>query len=178
MLFLFFSRSETLPQFKKKKISLSLLYLNMWNLKSSLYPIHLSVQLFALAPHCTLFPSLLILIPHSLFFIPHSLSLLSSLLPISPISSWYYLHIISTTSVPIAFPHIFITYLSVSSPISPSLLQVFRSLHVSMSSRMLSDLLGRLVETVAEQGDDMQGYVTELMLTLEAAVDALDSDFR
>ncbi|XP_045105728.1 protein furry-like isoform X4 [Portunus trituberculatus] len=57
-------------------------------------------------------------------------------------------------------------------------LQVFRSLHVSMSSRMLSDLLGRLVETVAEQGDDMQGYVTELMLTLEAAVDALDSDFR
>lgn len=47
-----------------------------------------------------------------------------------------------------------------------------------MSSRMLSDLLGRLVETVAEQGEDMQGYVTELMLTLEAAVDALDSDFR
>ncbi|XP_064103219.1 protein furry-like isoform X6 [Macrobrachium nipponense] len=57
-------------------------------------------------------------------------------------------------------------------------LQVFRSLHVSMSSRMLSDLLGRLVETVAEQGEDMQGYVTELMLTLESAVDALDSDFR
>ncbi|CAL4112178.1 unnamed protein product, partial [Meganyctiphanes norvegica] len=57
-------------------------------------------------------------------------------------------------------------------------LQVFRSLHVSMSSRMLSDLLSRLVETVAEQGEDMQGYVTELMLTLEAAVDALDSDFR
>ena len=43
---------------------------------------------------------------------------------------------------------------------------------------MLSDLLGRLVETVAEQGEDMQGYVTELMLTLESAVDALDSDFR
>lgn len=57
-------------------------------------------------------------------------------------------------------------------------LQVFRSLHVSMSTRMLSDLLGRLVETVAEQGEDMQGYVTELMLTLESAVDALDSDFR
>lgn len=47
-----------------------------------------------------------------------------------------------------------------------------------MSTRMLSDLLGRLVETVAEQGEDMQGYVTELMLTLESAVDALDSDFR
>ncbi|XP_076040545.1 microtubule binding protein furry isoform X4 [Oratosquilla oratoria] len=57
-------------------------------------------------------------------------------------------------------------------------LQIFRSLRVSISSRMLSDMLGRLVETVAEQGEDMQGYVTELMLTLEAAVDALDSDFR
>ena len=57
-------------------------------------------------------------------------------------------------------------------------LQVLRCLHVSLSSRMLSELLGRLVETVAEQGEDMQGYVTELMLTLEAAVDALHSDFR
>jgi hypothetical protein len=27
-------------------------------------------------------------------------------------------------------------------------------------------------------GEDMQGYVTELLLTLEAAVDSLDSDFR
>lgn len=43
---------------------------------------------------------------------------------------------------------------------------------------MLSDILSRLVETVAEQGEDMQGYVTELLLTLEAAVDSLDSDFR
>ena len=43
---------------------------------------------------------------------------------------------------------------------------------------MLSDVLGRLVETVAEQGEDMQGYVTEIMLTLEAAVDTLDMDFR
>lgn len=57
-------------------------------------------------------------------------------------------------------------------------LQVLRCLHVSLSSRMLSELLSRLVETVAEQGEDMQGYVTELMLTLEAAVDALHSDFR
>ena len=43
---------------------------------------------------------------------------------------------------------------------------------------MLSDILSRLVETIAEQGEDMQGYVTELFLTLEAVVDALDSDFK
>ena len=43
---------------------------------------------------------------------------------------------------------------------------------------MLSDILSRLVETIAEQGEDMQGYVTELFLTLEAVVDSLDSDLR
>ncbi|XP_021940399.1 protein furry [Zootermopsis nevadensis] len=57
-------------------------------------------------------------------------------------------------------------------------LQVFRALRVPITSRMLSDILSRLVETVAEQGEDMQGYVTELLLTLEAAVDSLESDFR
>lgn len=57
-------------------------------------------------------------------------------------------------------------------------LQIFRALNVPISSRMLSDVLSRLIETVAEQGEDMQGYVTELLLTLEAAVDSLDSDFR
>lgn len=57
-------------------------------------------------------------------------------------------------------------------------LQIFRALNVPINSRMLSDILSRLVETVAEQGEDMQGYVTELLLTLEAAVDSLDSDFR
>lgn len=57
-------------------------------------------------------------------------------------------------------------------------LQVFRALNVPITTRMLSDILSRLVETVAEQGEDMQGYVTELLLTLEAAVDSLDSDFR
>jgi hypothetical protein len=29
--------------------------------------------------------------------------------------------------------------------------------------------------TCAEQGEDMQGYVTELILTLEAVVETLDS---
>lgn len=36
-------------------------------------------------------------------------------------------------------------------------LQIFRSLRVPITSRMLSDILSRLVETVAEQGEDMQG---------------------
>lgn len=48
--------------------------------------------------------------------------------------------------------------------------QIFRALHVPLTSRMLSDVLSRLVETVSEQGEDMQGYVTEIMLTLDAAV--------
>lgn len=43
---------------------------------------------------------------------------------------------------------------------------------------MLTDILSRLVETAAEQGEDMQGYVTELVLTLEASVESLETDFR
>ncbi len=57
-------------------------------------------------------------------------------------------------------------------------LQIFRALRVPINTRMLSDILSRLVETIAEQGEDMQGYVTELFLTLEAVVDSLDSDFK
>ncbi|GAB6027284.1 hypothetical protein CHUAL_001566 [Chamberlinius hualienensis] len=57
-------------------------------------------------------------------------------------------------------------------------LQIFRALGVPVTPRMLTEILSRLVETVAEQGEDMQGYVTEIMLTLEAAVDSLDSDFH
>ncbi|XP_076468272.1 protein furry-like isoform X4 [Babylonia areolata] len=56
--------------------------------------------------------------------------------------------------------------------------QVLRALQVRPSTQMLSDILSRLVETVAEQGEDMQGYVTEMMLTLEAFVDNLDLEFR
>lgn len=37
-------------------------------------------------------------------------------------------------------------------------LQIFRSLRVPITSRMLSDILSRLVETVAEQGEDMQVF--------------------
>ncbi|XP_017780111.1 PREDICTED: protein furry isoform X2 [Nicrophorus vespilloides] len=57
-------------------------------------------------------------------------------------------------------------------------LQIYRALRVPITSRMLSDILSRLVETVAEHGEDMQGYVTELLLTLESAVEYLESDFR
>ncbi|GFV46815.1 protein furry homolog [Trichonephila clavipes] len=57
-------------------------------------------------------------------------------------------------------------------------LQIFRALKVPLNARMLSDILSRLVETVTEQGEDMQGYVTELMLTLEEAIDSLDSAFK
>ncbi len=58
------------------------------------------------------------------------------------------------------------------------LVALIRALRVPVTSRMLSDILSRLVETIAEQGEDMQGYVTELILTLEAVVEALDSDIR
>lgn len=34
--------------------------------------------------------------------------------------------------------------------------QVFRFIGVAMTGRMVSDILSRLVETVAEQGEDMQ----------------------
>ena len=54
----------------------------------------------------------------------------------------------------------------------------YRALRVPISPRMLSDILSRLVETIAEQGEDMQGYVTELILTLEAVIECLDSDIR
>lgn len=51
-------------------------------------------------------------------------------------------------------------------------LQVYRALKVPLVSRTLCDILSRLVETVSETGDDMQGYVTELILTLITCVDA------
>lgn len=57
-------------------------------------------------------------------------------------------------------------------------LQIFRAIRMPINSRILSDILSRLVETVAEQGEDMQGYVTELMLTLESSVETLNSDQR
>ena len=57
-------------------------------------------------------------------------------------------------------------------------MQVFRALHVPLTSSDLSEILSRLEQTVAEPGEDMQGYVTEIFLTLEAAVDNLDVDIK
>jgi hypothetical protein len=42
---------------------------------------------------------------------------------------------------------------------------------------MLSDVLSRLAETVGEQTDDMQGYVTEIMLTLQVGVVHMEVTF-
>ncbi|XP_007889474.1 protein furry homolog isoform X1 [Callorhinchus milii] len=51
--------------------------------------------------------------------------------------------------------------------------QIFRALKQPLSAHALSDLLSRLVEVVGEHGDEVQGYVMEALLTLEAAIDNL-----
>uniref|UniRef100_A0A7N6ACI3 Furry homolog a (Drosophila) n=1 Tax=Anabas testudineus TaxID=64144 RepID=A0A7N6ACI3_ANATE len=51
--------------------------------------------------------------------------------------------------------------------------QVFRALHQPISARGVSDLLSRLVEVVGEHGEEVQGYVLEVLLTLESVVDNL-----
>lgn len=52
-------------------------------------------------------------------------------------------------------------------------LQIFRALEVPLTFQVLADLLSRLVETVTEPGDDLQGYVTELVLTLNTCTSTL-----
>ncbi|XP_021568498.1 protein furry homolog-like isoform X2 [Carlito syrichta] len=51
--------------------------------------------------------------------------------------------------------------------------QIFRALKQPLSATTLSDLLSRLVETVGDPGEDAQGFVIELLLTLESAIDTL-----
>uniref|UniRef100_A0A671P6E1 Furry homolog a (Drosophila) n=1 Tax=Sinocyclocheilus anshuiensis TaxID=1608454 RepID=A0A671P6E1_9TELE len=51
--------------------------------------------------------------------------------------------------------------------------QVFRALRQPLSALAVSDLLSRLVEVVGEHGEEVQGYVMELLLTLESVVDNL-----
>nr|XP_042698748.1 protein furry homolog isoform X1 [Chrysemys picta bellii] len=51
--------------------------------------------------------------------------------------------------------------------------QIFRALKQPLSAHALSDLLSRLVEVIGEHGDEIQGYVMEALLTLEATVDNL-----
>ena len=52
-------------------------------------------------------------------------------------------------------------------------LQVIRALSLPLNFRWIIDILSRLVETVAEHNDDMQGYVTEILLTLTHNIDAI-----
>ncbi|GAB5566270.1 protein furry homolog isoform X4 [Prionailurus iriomotensis] len=56
--------------------------------------------------------------------------------------------------------------------------QIFRALKQPLSAHALSDLLSRLVEVIGEHGDEIQGYVMEALLTLEAAVDNLSDCLR
>ncbi|XP_031429117.1 protein furry homolog isoform X2 [Clupea harengus] len=51
--------------------------------------------------------------------------------------------------------------------------QIFRALRQPLSAHAVSDLLSRLVEVVGEHGDEVQGYVMEVLLTLESVVDNL-----
>ncbi|XP_053176419.1 protein furry homolog isoform X1 [Scomber japonicus] len=51
--------------------------------------------------------------------------------------------------------------------------QVFRALRQPISAHGVSDLLSRLVEVVGEHGEEVQGYVMEVLLTLESVVDNL-----
>ncbi|XP_066555821.1 protein furry homolog isoform X2 [Amia ocellicauda] len=51
--------------------------------------------------------------------------------------------------------------------------QIFRALKQPLSAHAVSDLLSRLVEVIGEHGDEVQGYVMEVLLTLESVVDNL-----
>ncbi|XP_077396722.1 protein furry homolog isoform X3 [Festucalex cinctus] len=51
--------------------------------------------------------------------------------------------------------------------------QVFRALRQPIYAHAVSDLLSRLVEVVGEHGEEVQGYVMEVLLTLESVVDNL-----
>ncbi|XP_041471022.1 protein furry homolog isoform X2 [Lytechinus variegatus] len=54
--------------------------------------------------------------------------------------------------------------------------QMFRALNPPLNPMMLSNIMTRLVETVADQGEDVQGYATEILLTLENSIDTLAQD--
>uniref|UniRef100_A0A3P8WVZ6 Furry homolog, like n=1 Tax=Cynoglossus semilaevis TaxID=244447 RepID=A0A3P8WVZ6_CYNSE len=51
--------------------------------------------------------------------------------------------------------------------------QVFRALKQPLTPATLSDILSRLVETVGDPGEEAQGFVIELLLTLESGIDTL-----
>uniref|UniRef100_A0A4W5KNU9 FRY like transcription coactivator n=1 Tax=Hucho hucho TaxID=62062 RepID=A0A4W5KNU9_9TELE len=51
--------------------------------------------------------------------------------------------------------------------------QIFRALRQPLTAATLSDVLSRLVETVGDPGEEAQGFVIELLLTLESGIDTL-----
>ncbi|XP_069780798.1 protein furry homolog-like [Narcine bancroftii] len=51
--------------------------------------------------------------------------------------------------------------------------QIFRALKQPLTVSTLSDVLSRLVETVGDAGEEAQGFVIELLLTLESVIDTL-----
>uniref|UniRef100_A0A672ZQD1 Furry homolog, like n=1 Tax=Sphaeramia orbicularis TaxID=375764 RepID=A0A672ZQD1_9TELE len=51
--------------------------------------------------------------------------------------------------------------------------QIFRALKQPLTPETLSDILSRLVETVGDPGEEAQGFVIELLLTLESGIDTL-----
>ncbi|XP_075422865.1 protein furry homolog-like isoform X3 [Ascaphus truei] len=56
--------------------------------------------------------------------------------------------------------------------------QIFRALKQPLSAETLSDVLSRLVETVGDAGEEAQGFVIELLLTLESAIDTLSESMK
>ncbi|XP_073464568.1 protein furry homolog-like isoform X2 [Aquarana catesbeiana] len=56
--------------------------------------------------------------------------------------------------------------------------QIFRALKQPLSAQTLSDVLSRLVETVGDAGEEAQGFVIELLLTLESAIDTLSETMK
>uniref|UniRef100_A0A8C1WE90 Furry homolog, like n=1 Tax=Cyprinus carpio TaxID=7962 RepID=A0A8C1WE90_CYPCA len=56
--------------------------------------------------------------------------------------------------------------------------QIFRALKQPLTASTLSDVLSRLVETVGDPGEEAQGFVIELLLTLEAGIDTLSETMK
>ncbi|XP_028299982.1 protein furry homolog-like isoform X11 [Gouania willdenowi] len=56
--------------------------------------------------------------------------------------------------------------------------QIFRALKQPLTPATLSDILSRLVETVGDPGEDAQGFVIELLLTLESGIDTLADSLK
>ncbi|KFO94198.1 Protein furry homolog-like, partial [Buceros rhinoceros silvestris] len=56
--------------------------------------------------------------------------------------------------------------------------QIFRALKQPLTASTLSDVLSRLVETVGDAGEEAQGFVIELLLTLESAIDTLAESMK